>query len=174
MIANELINVSERHLVDVLLRWLRQTSQRHLLKISSWLDLLNFQKKVPFTIIYLLLEFVSKCCVLIFSHKVVTTLIVLRIVSWDWVFLIMGQIWLFRALNLPRNKKKGFQAWKLLFRENFKSINVTKIAIKRIFGHVLTPLPLNHHNFYENYKDNNSMEGLDVAMYLSSFFLVIW
>ena len=28
--------------------------------------------------------------------------------------------------------------------------------------------------FFENYKDNNGMEGLEVVMYFSSFFLVIW
>ena len=27
--------------------------------------------------------------------------------------------------------------------------------------------------FFENYKDNNAMEGLEVVMYLPSFFLVI-
>ena len=28
--------------------------------------------------------------------------------------------------------------------------------------------------FFENYKDNNGMEGLEVVMYFSSFFLLIW
>ena len=55
-IANTLRNVSERHLIDVLLKCLHKTSQRHLLKTSSRRIFLNFKKK-HFCFIYLFLEF---------------------------------------------------------------------------------------------------------------------
>ena len=46
--------------------------QRHLLKMPSKRIFLNFQKKILFTFIYLFLAFFSKCCTLIFSHKIVS------------------------------------------------------------------------------------------------------
>ena len=64
----EIINVSERHLIDVLLRCLRQTSFKDVFKK----DFLNFQKKNYFYL--LIFAFLSKCCVHVFGHKAVTTL----------------------------------------------------------------------------------------------------
>ena len=68
-LQNVLKNVSERHLIDVLLRCLRKTSQRKLLKMSSRRIFLNFQKKKKTFYFYLLIS-----CFLIFGQNVVTIL----------------------------------------------------------------------------------------------------
>ena len=52
---------------------------------------------------------------------------------------------------------------------NFKNNNFSVLNTKYF---LVTYFPI---VFFENYKDNNGIvEGLEVAMYLSGFFLVIW
>ena len=70
-IVDALINFLERHLINDLLRCLRQASQKHLLKMSSRI-FFKFPEKIRFPLIYFFLSFLPKCWVL-FCHKVVTT-----------------------------------------------------------------------------------------------------
>ena len=62
--TNALIHVLERHLIDVSLRSLCQTSQINLLQMSSRRSFFNFQKKILLTFIDLFFPFLSKFCVL--------------------------------------------------------------------------------------------------------------
>lgn len=65
----------ERHLIDVLWKCLSQTSQRHLLRCPQYgFFQISRKKTFPITFVYLFLAFLSKCLILIFGHKAVTTL----------------------------------------------------------------------------------------------------